>query len=354
MNADIRMLVEQAEHLEHGTERISLLMEADRLATGLGDDEVVFAVLMDLVEAALFGGRSELVLASFARMLALFDSHQKHGDWEDYEWRLLWRYKWASDQLVDFPSVPLERIDASFADLEKRLERAGCSLRPVFGYRMRVGVETGRLDEALRYYQQRNQTPRDGMSDCLACEVDGALTLFLARREWQALLDEASLIIAGRQSCAEVPHRSWPKIITALLETGQVEEARARMPTALNLLRRCPRLHFEAGILIMCLAQLDEWVKAMRLLERHLPAALRSHDGTGRFTLLRAGCTLLRRIIAAGSRTRPHLVLPELQSADAPPPETAEEWLQAMEKHAKDLASRMDARNGNTYCSDLL
>ena len=98
------ILVDQAEELDEGPEKIALVEEAVREADLQRDPYLSFMVRMDLVRAAAFGDAREKAVVAFSWCLAQFDAEPQRYGGEQY-FHLLWRYKWILGGMAYFPQM---------------------------------------------------------------------------------------------------------------------------------------------------------------------------------------------------------------------------------------------------------
>src|SRR6478672_57320 len=128
----VERLLVQANTLPHGPTRIELCEEAARIADLHNDPELGYRAREELVEAACFGGRPDLLIVGFSWCLSTFDQDPSGGI---SVFQLLWRMKWVVGALPKFPVIELATIDQMLDDMERRFREFGGSLQPVVGKR---------------------------------------------------------------------------------------------------------------------------------------------------------------------------------------------------------------------------
>src|SRR5262249_52401636 len=133
-SAAIQRLLEKANELAKGPQRIGVLQEAIRLADEHGEVEAGFNARLRLMETATFTGRPDILLDAFSWCLAELDKDPDRFDQND----LLWKYKWAVGNVVEFPHIPRAQIESMLADMSQRFERAGSTLHSVHQLRRDV------------------------------------------------------------------------------------------------------------------------------------------------------------------------------------------------------------------------
>jgi hypothetical protein len=115
----IRQLENESNALGHGPAQVSLLEEAVCLADTHGDADESFRLRTELATAAMLGGRPDVLLVAFSWCVAQYDRDPNRFKGEE-EFSLLWRYKWAVENLVAFPQVSRTEIDNLLNDMERR------------------------------------------------------------------------------------------------------------------------------------------------------------------------------------------------------------------------------------------
>ena len=134
-------LVERAEAAD-GAERVALLSEAVRLAD-LGQDVERATYLREELFTTVFDiGQYERALAEFNTMLNAADKNADTFGGEIMP-RLMWLYKWVAEHAHKFTSVSKAQIDNMFADMARRYEEAGLSMRAIYSLRTRAALEMG-------------------------------------------------------------------------------------------------------------------------------------------------------------------------------------------------------------------
>src|SRR3954447_9917246 len=121
----VERLLVQAGTLPHGPTRVDLCEEAPRIADLHNDPELGYRAREELVEAACFGGRPDLLIVGFSWCLATFDQDPAGGI---SAFQLLWRMKWVVGALPKFPEIELATIHRMLDDMERRFRDFGGSL----------------------------------------------------------------------------------------------------------------------------------------------------------------------------------------------------------------------------------
>lgn len=332
----------QASGLPRGPAMLALQEEAVRLADSLGDVALGYELREELAETATFIGRPDVLLVAFSWRLAQFDrAPDRYSDFE-----ILWQYKWVVDHVVEFPEVPLPRILQLHDDMERRYREAGSTMHAVWSHRRRLYRRIGDAGRAAEAHARFRRCRRDHLSDCDACVAYDDCTYMIFRRQWSRCLAAAGPILAGGLSCAEQPHIAFGRVLMPYLHLGRIDDARAAHERGYRMVRGKPQHviphaeHLEFETLV------GDPSRAKGMLERHLPAALVAVSGIDRFHFLLAARTWTDRMLQRG-RGRLKVRLP----AGPPPPDASgasdlEQLGGWFQDQARDLADRLDARNG--------
>lgn len=343
--ATIDRLLEKSNELKNGTERIGLLEEAVRIADQHDQLDAGFRVRLQLIEAATFGGRTDLLLDAFSWCLAQHDRDPDRFDQKN----LLWKYKWVASNVVDFPHVSRAQIESMLADMAHRFEQAGSTLHGVHQTRREVLTNMGDLAGAARAAADLAATRRDWLSDCRACIHDVSTSeLAIQGRDAEALA-EAAPILSGRLKCTHVPHRTYSRLLLPLLRLGRIEEALTYHQMGHRLIGEAPEFLDVAGRHLEFLALTGNFGPARAVLEAHLPNALSTPSIMNRMHFYGAVRLFLDRLLEQDERTlrlRLPSSFPLYQSRGTYDTATLLDWFS---REVDTLAAQFDDRNGNDY-----
>ncbi len=345
----IEDLLEQAAVLEMGPAKVALIEEAVRLADLHGDATAGFNARLELIQAATFAGQPDLTLVAFSWCVSQCDRDPEQFP----ERELLWKYKWVIDELPLFPQISREQIEKMLDDMAVRYQRAGSTLHAVGTMRRTVGQVMGDRAMAEAGHKQMEQTRRDWLSNCPACVTDGAIDYHLFQGQYREALAAARPILKGGQCCAEVPHRTYATLLEPLLRTGRLEEAMDYHVKGYRMIARNPKFISQFARHIVFLTLTENLPRAVKLLEKHLPDALKTTGVAWQFDFYLAGLLLAERVQEQG-RQQVRLRLPEsLPQGKLGRVATVElaGWFRAQ---CQDLAARFDARNGNRWFSQRI
>ncbi|HWE35466.1 MAG TPA: hypothetical protein VG406_02760 [Isosphaeraceae bacterium] len=349
--AEVRALMRQAAMLPNGPSQVALYEEAVRLADAHGDVPLAFDARDELITASTFNGYLDRALVAFSWCLGHCDREPSRFN----DARLLWKYKWVANGLKSFPQFTLEQIEATIDDMARRYRKHGLSPRPVHTIRKNLAIHVGDRGKAREFMKLAQDAPRDSMSDCLACERNGAVhdMIFLGRDA--EALDRAAPLLAGTMRCKRVPAGTLSKVLEPMLRLGRVAEAMACHHRGYRLIAQERDYLDDAAQHLGFLALTGNLAKGAKLVERHTPWMLEpsvSQDNRLDFAL--AARLFFERLRAAG-RKRIKLRLPENFAALRPDatydPAELEAWFL---DDARALAARFDARNGTNRSAERI
>ena len=345
--AEIDRLLAASRALEYGPARTALAEEAVRLADGRNDLKEGFRTRRELASASVFAGQPEVMLVAFSWCLAQCDRDPAQFKERD----LLWEYKWVVDNLPDFARVTRGQIEAALADMERRYRRCGSTMHAYHQKRRDVLRSMGDLAGAVAADAELARTRRDWLSDCLACTMDMAVGHLAALGRYEEALAAAAPVLEGRHQCAEVPHRTYARVLLPLMRLGRLAEAMSYHRKGYRLVARNPDFVSQTGQHILFLAMTENLAKGTTLLEKHLPAALATVNEGTRFGFYRAAFFLLERLAEQGKASL------KLRLPEAFPPRpvkgryTTADLAGWFQSELTDLARSFDARNGNGACA---
>jgi hypothetical protein len=346
---DIDAILQVAFGLDDGPIKVGMIEEAVRLAEMRANDDMAQDLRSMLIEAAIFGGRSDVALVTFSRNLAYSDAHPDEVD----EHSLLWQYKWIVGNLDEFPQITRAQIEQSLSDLESRAATAGYSPYAVEKLRWSLSIGMGDRPAAEAAYAKFEGAKRDGLGDCLACVEDERVRYLAFVEQPEQALKVAEPILKKRLTCKEIPHRTYGRVLEPLFRLGRLEEAADFHRKGYRLIQRNPEFLAQIAEHLIFLVLTANTEKSLTVLARNLPVALHAVPGRQLDFL----CAAVFALLAAGQQGKKSvkLALPEsldFYREDGKYPVT--ELQQSLRVLAGNLAAQFDARNGNSSRRDHL
>jgi hypothetical protein len=347
---EVDRLLTEAEQLPHGPTRIELCEESVRIADSHNDFELAYRAREELVEAACFGGRPDLLIVAFSWCLATFD---RDPDGPISLYSLLWRMKWVVSALPKFPEIELATIHGMLDDMERRFRDFGGSTQPVVGKRRSVALQTGDLDAARAIHKQFMRMSRSFLSDCHACELDALASYWMDMRNNTLGVRKAEEVINGGMRCAEVPQVTFAEILLPIVRIGRAADAMKYHKKGYPLVRRNVGEVAHWGEHICYLALTGNEARAAKLFEKHLPDVENSHDPLEKLAFLRHMLVVVECL--ADQREKMKLRLPK----ESPFANDCGEYVladvgQAIRRRVGELSRQFDRRNRNSYYTELV
>lgn len=331
--------------LPYGTARTLAAEQQVRLVDAEGPDEARAYALYTLVDSMVWGGEVQRAYLPFTRLVRWLDEHPEHFDEHDRS-ATYWSFKWMVGDLMKFPEVPAEQIEATLEDMERRYAVAGLGRDAVAAERFGWAAHRDAPD-TVALYDEWVRTPRDEFSQCVVCDPgDRAAYLFDAGRTDEAvrLVEE---VLAEGETCATEPATMLSYLALAYLEAGRTTDAsRAYRRLVAALAESRSDMASSRGRRFVLLARGGRTAEALRAL-------------TDDHRLLTAADTPLGRLaflvsVVAGTAA----LLPDegdrpVDAGDAPVSTVAELHAWA-DREATALAAAFDRRNGTAAMAGQL
>ncbi|MCL6501049.1 MAG: hypothetical protein K6T86_00100 [Pirellulales bacterium] len=335
----------QADCLPYSPTKVALLEQAVSLADTLNDRELGYDLRGELIAAASFSGRADLMLTHFAWRLACYDANPAKFDGHD----VLWQYKWIVTNVVGFAEISRAQIEALLEDMACRYRACGSTLHAVYTCRRRVAQCMGERKLAQQMHRQVKRRARDELSDCPACQASEEAGYYAFCNQPKKAVEAAAPVLQGRLRCVEEPHVALHRVLLPLLKLGRLSEAWHYQARGYRLVAGKQQFLEQHAQQLKFAALAGDLDLARRIFQRHLPCALAAPLELDRYAFYVAACLWLRRLREAGTHQF-KLRIPD----GIPPPDTAGKYhvaeLQSwFTQQAERLALRFDLRNGNDF-----
>ena len=343
-------LLAEANGLPHGPTRVGLCEEAVRIADLHNDTALGYRARQELVDAACFGGRPDLLVVTYSWCLSVYDQGEELGV-TPYE--LLWRMKWVMGALPKFPEIELKTLHTMLDDMERRFREYAGSIQPVVAVRRSMAQQTGDYAAAAVAHRQLIRMSRSLLSDCLACELDSHAGYWLDIGKTALGLRKAEELIDSGMRCAKVPDTTYSDMLLPMLRVGRAAEAMKHHKKGYALIRRNvdDLSHWSEHLAYLSLTGND--ARAVKLMETHLPDAEASHDPLGSLAFYRGMLVVVEGL--ADRKEKMKLRLP----AESPFADPSGEYVLAklaggVRERALEVSRRFDRRNGNGLYEELV
>ncbi|MFC8798254.1 hypothetical protein ACFT2C_11025 [Promicromonospora sp. NPDC057138] len=182
--------------------------------------------LFHLIGAYEFSADRHKALVPFARVLRLWDQDPSVFDRSSTR-SLFWDFKWMTTGMLDLPQVSLAAIENWLMEMDRRYRLAGHTERAVRMSEFYVADHVGDAERAQRAFDGWLAAERGEMADCHACETARQGEFYADAGFDAKAVNHWEPVLAGRQTCAEEPHRALSRSLLPLVRLGRLDEARA-------------------------------------------------------------------------------------------------------------------------------
>ncbi len=292
-------LSDKANAMPNSEAKLALLEQAISMADRLEDVNLGFELRESLMHVASYFGHSEKSLVAYAWCLARFD--EKPEDMDYFQTRTLyWNYKWILGDLIEFPTIPLQKALDLHEDFARRYREAGHSERTVHYYNMRFAKHRGLKEEAKQHYDLWQGTKRDGYSDCHACETSVMVTYHTFMNDDLKAIETAQPVLEGKQRCASEPRDTYGNVLLPLVRLGKLEDASKYHEKGIALFKNSQDSIDSLGDHLRYLALVNKLDKALALFEQHIAWALQTAELHAQLNFLMASHLMLQRFLESG------------------------------------------------------
>lgn len=347
--AQIDRLMLDSRELDDGPTKVQLIEEAVRLADTHSDVEAAYKLRKELLGAALSAGDADKLIVAYSWCLAQSDQNPKKFNTTE----LLWEYRWVVSELPSFPEIKREQIESMYQDMVRRYEAAGASMRSVYLLRRVIAIDMGDRKAAVEANKKWKSAPRDFYSDSYLTELAFNLRYLMFVGKEHLAIEQAEPFYRGGLWSEHHEGGTLALLLLPLMKRGQAKEMLNFLQRSYQMLGKNPRYVEEIADYLLCLVLTENHTRALKMFAQHLPWALANCSAMCRFYYFRASVFLFRQLREHGITHR-KLRLPEGFPVPSVKGQYALSDLEAwFTEQALDRATRLDARNGNTYYSKL-
>lgn len=342
--ADVATILAEARGLNDGPAKVDLLQEAVRLADHHRDVDAGFEARLRLMEAALICGSADVVLVAYTWCLSRAEREPERFSL----YQMLWRYRWAIVYLPTFPEISRAKIEDAIADMTRRYEKAGASLRPVHLLRWKVAMKLGDGKMAAAARRAWSRCRRDWLTDDEQTEQVTQIDYLLFREGWADAAEASAKYLDPSQRSRSYIDSVLSWIPVPLFRLGRVDEAMAYHQRGYRLTTRNAALVTQAGRHIQFLALTHNFPRAVRLVERYLPYCVGS-DPEDQVEFYPSLVSLFRVMRNAGKETINLRLTQTCPAFDRDGRYELDELERVYREQSAAVAARYDARDGNDY-----
>lgn len=348
---DLDRLLQELEGTPEGPQRIRLLNQAIRAADLRQDVEWGFRLRQDLVHCSFGSGVGDQLIVAMSWCLAQADRRPDRFEMET----LLWQCKHVLSFVTLFHRIARQQIEAITADIVRRYERHGLSLRPICMFRASNAIQMGDYDLAAQMHVAAWGLPKDGF-----CEGDEWEIFFLVRylvefKHWEEAFAAAEPLLHGHLAHSSVTPWIVVLILGPLVECGRWDEARALRERAYRLVEHNPRLIVSSVAEHIGSLTLDGDLKtAFALFAKHLPWTSQVYTPAGQFGFALRTKLLFERLAGFGIDEIRYEFPPHHALHKAGPLHRTASLITHFGTVTDDLSAAFNARNGNDRYTHLI
>lgn len=339
-NLEIQKILLKSDALNNPDDKIALLKQAINIADANNDLDWGFDLRLDLICQEIYTSHCTESFPAFAWILNARDNNPEMFDESDF----LWEYKWMATSSRRNVNISREQIESIMEDLRERMKRNGYTDRAYYTIALYWQLFLGNIDKAKEYIKLRDETPRDRMSHCAACELDASVEMELIDGNIEKALTLAHDLITKKLTCGHMPFGTFCNLAYYMNKAKderateyflKAEEEMLEMEHDTSLIN-------DISLLMYYLVDNDE-AKAWEYFENYAGWELNGEDAHSfDFSL-----AVLRLLKEGGTKTlNMDTALPYYRVDNTYDVKLLYDYYYAK---ADDLATRFDARNGNNY-----
>lgn len=323
---------------------------AERLKSA-GETFAYFETMRSILDFSSKEARLDHKLRAFSEIRSIYHSEPRN---QDYRFYVLWYFKWLVDALPESAEPSVETIERIFEDMTRLYDHENESPRPIYQLRCKAAMLMGDMPSAHGWYAKWQDAPPGGSDDCAACEADVKIRYLLECEKNEEALAAAEPIISGEVCCNDTP-QTWTRLIGPALRLSDSKLSMVLAKISRQAVRSTPSMIAAAAAHAVYSVFLHDFTGARRMVIHSLRKVSDTQNDVNRFSVYRS-CGMwaaLTVLTTEYNKPLPARIAPG-SPADAKGlielPDLASRCLQ----HASEVASRLDARNGNRHYAEKL
>lgn len=344
---DTQTLLEQANALPYGLERLAIVEEAVRQADLNQDSEGAYEARKELIVSADYAGQSEKMLVAFAWCLAYLDEHPEELGWWEAR-SLAWYHKWVLVAAHHFPQIPLSRVRELHDDYLRRTRALGVGAGSVPYFRLQLAMHRGDPDDARTAFSLWQFAARDMLSDCVACEAQTVADYHEFIGDDAGCVKQVEKMLERDLTCAHIPHATHGMVLPALMRLGRWDAARKHHEQGREMVQE-NNDHLTPQARHLEYLSLTDPEGALDWYARHLPWAERTNELDDRLDYHLASTLLFTRLKQDGQGVVALTLPQDLPGHQMDGHYDVQERLDHHTTEVNRLAGLFDARNGLTF-----
>ena len=350
---DAQKYIQEFENAGNGNAKIYLIKKAIEAACEAKSPEWQFIFMHECIKESVFKNDAVDAMIIFPQMVEVFDKNTDIQD--EYQYDLMWSYKYILENFSDFYNVSYEQIEKLFDDFDRRCKLYGYSQRASKYLREKMSVNTGNVLPPEKYDLFLDE-PLDDLKDCKACECSFRVISALATGNLEKAKYISRPIIDGTLHCQEVPQLTYNGFIEYYLEKGDYDEA-------INYARRLyPMVKGNIDMLnvigtLLCLYSQTSLYNAVYIFRRELSYFIKCKNHKAKFMFANGAYRIFKKYTESPDEQYKQIKIKlpqdfELYSSNDK--YSASELKDYFYNIASYLAEKFDKRNQNCFMSDKL
>lgn len=209
------------EGLPHGKPRMDGIRTAIEAADKNNDVPFMVYFREEMCHEACFYGDTMYMMVVFPELLSIIDKYpdtpstQFDAAYINAMDHIIWIYKWIISEGSSFYQVSMEDCLNFFEDYKKRSIAFGYNLKPY--YRALYGFYVFDEDKRAEAFHNFEKTPRDGNSDCQACERNTEIEFYLNTGDFDRAVELSEDIESFKLRCGDY-FDAWMRMKVSFLE----------------------------------------------------------------------------------------------------------------------------------------
>ena len=205
-----------------GRSRAEAAARQVRLIEVEGPEEVRAYSLEALVEALTWIGESEKALVPFVKLLRWWDAHPEYFDTGDQN-ILFWEFGWVVNDMCRNPNVPVERVERTLDDMERRFSLASRGMERVWSCRLEWEL-LRRGEDLEKTFTTWLTMPLDEEDSCPACHQEHHADYLLETGDVAGAVAILEAAVAAELTCSREPASMLSMLAWCYLELGRLDD----------------------------------------------------------------------------------------------------------------------------------
>lgn len=207
--------------MPHGKTRMDGIREAIEAADAANDLPFMIFFREQMCHEACYYGDTMYMMVIFPEMLSIIDKYpdtpstQFDTAYENALDHILWIYKWLISECSNFYQISMEDCLKFFEDYKKRSVAYGYNLKPY--YRALYYFYSFDKDKKTEAFHKFEKIPRDGNSDCQACERNTEIEFYLDEGDFYRAVELSKDIESFKLRCGDY-FDAWLRMKISFLE----------------------------------------------------------------------------------------------------------------------------------------